>query len=222
MKALIDRIRNINWVPWLSIFFAVGVAGLSIPFSRELFQQLIPFTLLMNLGFLLVFHGKMDVGFLWKVLVVYLFGFFIEMIGTNTGIIFGEYQYGPSLGPKVLHTPLMIGVNWVMLVYASLVIMSKYFENRYFRVLMAAVLMVVYDFALEPSAIAFDMWNWGGPVPLQNYIAWLVISFILIGFAELTQMVNYKNKIAPVLFYIQFIFFTLLDIIMFIGKLWES
>jgi putative membrane protein len=222
MKSLISRIRSINWAPWLSIFFAVGVAGLSLPFSRDLFQQLIPLTLLMNLGLLFIFHGKMDNGFWWKVLVVYLFGFFIEMIGTNTGLVFGEYTYGPSLGPKVFHTPLMIGVNWVMLVYASLVIMSKYFERRYFRVLMAAVLMVVYDFALEPSAIAFDMWNWGGPVPLQNYVAWLVISFILIWFADYTRMVNYNNKLAPVLFYVQFVFFILLDIILIITKIWES
>jgi len=220
MKRVIEKIRSVNWAPWLSIFFAVGVAGLSIPFTRDLFQALIPLTLLMNLALLFIFHGKLTGAFWWKVGVIYLFGFFIEMIGTNTGVVFGEYAYGPSLGPKVLHTPLMIGVNWVMLVYASLVIMSRYFENRYFRVLMAAVLMVVYDFALEPAAVAFDMWSWGGPVPLQNYIAWLVISFVLIYFADLTRLVNVKNKIAPSLFYIQFGFFITLDIIMLITDSW--
>ena len=52
------------------------------------------------------------------------------------------------------------------------------------------MLMVVYDFALEPAAIDLNMWDWGGPVPMQNYIAWLVISLVLTWFDDRTGFVN--------------------------------
>lgn len=220
MKQVIDKIRDFNMVPYLIIFYSVGVAGLIIPYTRDLFIALVPFNLLMNIALLFIYHGKIDVGFVWKAGVVFFAGILVEMVGVNTGLIFGEYQYGATLGLQINHTPLMIGVNWLMLVYASLVITSKFFEKRYFRVLVAAVTMVIYDFALEPFAIDMNMWDWGGPVPMQNYIAWLVISFVLIWFADVTKMVNKKNKIAPALFFVQLGFFILLNSWRFLSELW--
>jgi len=222
MKDIINKIRNFNLAPWLVIFYSVGVAGMIIPQTRELFKALVPLNLLLNVMLLLIYHGRLGPGFACKALVIYSAGFIVEIAGVNTGLIFGSYEYGPTLGPQLFHTPLIIGVNWLMLVYASLVITSRYFEQRYFRVLVAAVLMVVYDFALEPAAIDLDMWDWGGPVPMQNYIAWLVISLILVWFADRTGFVNRKNKIAAPLFFVQLGFFILLDIWMYATIIWGS
>ena len=220
MKEILERIRNFNLAPWLVIFYSVGVAGMIIPQTRELFKFLVPLNLLMNVMLLLIYHGKLDVRFAWKALVIYSAGFIVEIAGVNTGLIFGSYSYGPTLGPQLFYTPLIIGVNWLMLVYASLVITSRFFEKRYFRVILAAVLMVVYDFALEPSAIDLDMWDWGGAVPMQNYLAWLVISLVLVWFADRTGMVNRQNKIAAPLFFVQLGFFILLDLWIVIRELW--
>lgn len=220
MRDSINKIRNYDLAPWLVIFYSVGVAGMIIPQTRELFKAMVPLNLLLNVLLLLIYHGRLDLRFAWKALVIYSAGFIVEIAGVNTGLIFGSYEYGPTLGPQLFHTPLIIGVNWLMLVYASLVITSRFFENRYFRVLVAAVLMVIYDFALEPAAIDLDMWDWGGPVPMQNYIAWLVISFVLIWFADRTGMVNRKNKIAAPLFFVQLGFFILLDIWMYAKIIW--
>lgn len=202
--------------PYLIIFYSVGIAGLIIPQTHELFKVLVPVNLLLNVILLFIYHGKIGFDFAWKAVVIFLAGIFIEVVGVNTGEVFGEYQYGATLGPKLFHTPIMIGVNWLMLVYASLVISSRLTEVRYFRVIIGAVMMVVYDFLLEPAAIDLQMWDWGGAVPMQNYIAWLIISFIFIGFAELTGMVNQKNKIASPLFFVQMGFFFVLNIWIFI------
>lgn len=220
MKEIFNRIRNYNLAPWLVIFYSVGVAGMIIPQTRELFKAMVPLNLLLNVMLLLIYHGRLDLRFAWKALVIYSAGFIVEIAGVNTGLIFGSYSYGPTLGAKLFHTPLIIGVNWLMLVYASLVITSKFIEKRYFRVLVAAVLMVVYDFALEPAAIDLDMWDWGGPVPMQNYIAWLVISLVLVWFADRTGFVNRENKIAAPLFFVQLGFFILLDIWMYAKVIW--
>ncbi|MCF8225816.1 MAG: carotenoid biosynthesis protein [Bacteroidales bacterium] len=221
MKKLIQKIRAFNAVPYLAIFYAVGVAGLIIPATRDLFIKLVPLNLLLNITLLFIYHGRLDYGFAWKALVIFFAGIIVEMVGVNTGLIFGSYEYGATLGPEIFHTPVMIGVNWLMLVYSSLVITSRYFDKRYYRVLFAAIAMVIYDFALEPAAIDMDMWDWGGPVPMQNYLAWLVISFLLIWFADFTGFVNRKNKIAVPLFFVQLVFFILLSVLMNIKVLWE-
>jgi len=215
-----EKIRRFDLAPWLVIFYSVGVAGMIIPQTRELFKALVPLNLLMNVALLLIYHGRLDLRFAWKALVIYSAGYLVELAGVNTGLIFGSYAYGQTLGVKIFHTPLMIGINWLMLVYASLVISSRFIDNRYFRVLVAAVLMVVYDFALEPAAIDLDMWDWGGAVPMQNYLAWLVISLVLVWFADRTGLVNRKNKIAAPLFFVQLGFFILLDVWILIRELW--
>lgn len=220
MRETLEKIRRFNLAPYLVIFYTVGVAGMIIPQTRDLFKALVPLNLLMNVFLLLIYHGKIDLRFAWKALLIYSAGFVVELAGVNTGLIFGSYEYGTTLGPHLFHTPLMIGVNWFMLVYASLVITSKFIEHRYFRILIAAVLMVVYDFALEPSAIDLDMWDWGGAVPMQNYVAWLVISFVLIWFADRSRLVNKENKIAVPLFFVQMGFFILLDLWIVIRELW--
>ncbi len=221
MKDIINKIRDFNIVPYLLIFYGVGIAGLIIPQTRELFIALVPLNLLLNMVLLLIYHGPINSGFMWKAFFIFLAGIFVEVIGVNTGLIFGSYEYGSTLGPKIFHTPVMIGVNWLMLVYASLVITSRYFESTYFRVLFAAVMMVIYDIALEPSAIDLNMWDWGGAVPLQNYIAWLVIAFLLILFADKSRMINRENKIAGPMFFIQLGFFVILDLWMVVNKIWE-
>ncbi|MEX2369383.1 MAG: carotenoid biosynthesis protein [Bacteroidales bacterium] len=220
MREIFERIRNYNLVPWLVIFYSVGVAGMIIPQTRELFKAMVPLNLLLNVLLLLIYHGRLDLRFAWKVLLIYSAGFVVEIAGVNTGLVFGSYTYGPTLGPTLFHTPLIIGVNWLMLVYSSLVITSRFIEQRYFRVIVAAVLMVVYDFALEPAAIELDMWDWGGAVSMQNYIAWLMISLVLVWFADRNEMVNRQNKIAAPLFFVQLGFFILLDIWIVIRELW--
>lgn len=221
MKLFFQKSRNFNIVPCLIIYYTVGLIGLLLPQTHNLFKTLIPFNLLLNLFLLLIYHGRIDFGFIWKSLIIFVAGIFVEVIGVNTGLIFGLYEYGPTLGIKIFHTPLLIGINWLMLVYGSLVITSKFLDKRYFRAIIAAALMVVFDFALEPSAIKLMMWDWGGAVPLQNYVAWFFVSYILIWFADWSGMVNKQNNIAAPLFFIQMLFFIFLDTWMFIKNLWE-
>ena len=39
-----------------------------------------------------------------------------EAIGVNTGLLFGTYEYGANLGFKIFGVPLIIGVNWTVLI----------------------------------------------------------------------------------------------------------
>lgn len=202
-------------VTGLSVYYLVGIIGLSVDRTHTLFQSLVPFTLLFSLYFLWLFHEGGGVRFYLGAIVIFLAGFFIEVAGVNTGMIFGEYSYGKTLGIQVWNTPLIIGVNWLILIYSCRVLTAKYIGNRWWRYLAGAAILVIYDIVLEPAAIRLEMWSWaGGDIPLQNYAGWFlssVILFIILDFF----LKDVRNKIAPALFIIQFAFFLILDIIHF-------
>jgi bisanhydrobacterioruberin hydratase len=209
-----DEIQHaaFKWVREVKIFYAifylVGVLGLSFPETRPLFIRLVPFALILGFAGVLLFHeAKWDLKTLTAFVLVYISGFVIESVGVNTGLIFGEYIYGKTLGYQIFETPLIIGMNWLFLVYVSSSLTEKLNSGKVISFLLPPVLMVVYDLVLEQVAPDLGMWNWKNEViPLQNYIAWFVVAFI---FVLVFRLLNIKtsNKIAPLIFILQFLFF---------------
>lgn len=194
------------------IYYTVGVAGLSVPHTRNLFIDLMPLTLLISSAILLFFHIK------WRKTDVVLFflialaGYLVEVLGVHTGQVFGSYEYGRALGFRLFDTPLLIGLNWLMLTYCVFAIMEDLKLFWPLKALSAAALMVIYDVAMEPVAIRLDMWSWGdGIIPLQNYQAWFIISLIFLSAMHLAG-VKTGNRIAAWLFSAQFMFFVLLNV----------
>jgi len=108
--------------------YGVGLAGMLLPFSRGLFTAITPLNLLFALFWL--FWGK------WPARQVIMTGsviavtsFLIEAAGVNTGKIFGVYAYGNTLGPKLLNTPVIIGLNWFLLIYCTNVISRQLWDR---------------------------------------------------------------------------------------------
>ncbi|MFO8087418.1 MAG: carotenoid biosynthesis protein, partial [Bacteroidales bacterium] len=117
-----------------------------------------------------------------------------------------------TLGPKLMETPLIIGVNWLMLVYMVFAITQKMNMNFFTQVISGTFMLLMYDFLLEPVAIQLDFWSWGGTgIPVQNYLAWIVISAVFIGIWR-AMKVKIENSVASGLFIIQLVFFLLLNI----------
>ena len=125
----------------LTSFYVVGVLGYALPFSRAFFIEIIPLALLFNGLMLFGFHRPYN----WKHIsifsVVFLLGWGIEVLGVKTGVVFGDYSYGPALGLKVSDVPLLIGVNWLMLVYASLSIACYFIKSTVLSALFASFIM---------------------------------------------------------------------------------
>ncbi|HDR67565.1 MAG TPA: carotenoid biosynthesis protein [Bacteroidaceae bacterium] len=221
MRSVLKYIRSRNIVNFLVIFYVVGLTGMIFPFTRELFKHLIPFALLMSTFLLFIFHEDYSNRFWIAAISIFLITYFVEVIGVNTGVLFGDYLYGNTLGLKLFNTPLIIGINWIMLIYCTLFIAGRFVKDKYFMAIVAAAAMVVYDFVLEPSAIYFGMWSWvNGAVPLQNYIAWFFLAFIMNLIAIHFGLVSSKNKVASPLFFIQLLFFIVLDLWIFAEKIW--
>jgi putative membrane protein len=55
----------------------------------------------------------------------------LEVVGVKTGLIFGEYKYGSTLGIKLFEVPLIIGFNWVFVILGSISI-SRLITKMFF------------------------------------------------------------------------------------------
>lgn len=144
---------------------------------------------------------------------VYLAGFFIEVIGVNTGQIFGFYTYGTALGVKLWATPLLIGVNWLILVYCTGVFLETFnLKSQWLFSALGAGILLGIDFLIEPVAIRFDYWSWfEGVIPIQNYLGWYIFSYFLFLFFSGLNF-NKKNNAAVVLLFAQLCFFLALNL----------
>lgn len=203
----------------VAIILLVGIVGFAIPFTHELFQKMTPLVILLGVFGLVFYHdGDRGLKFYAVSLFVLLAGFFVEVVGVKTGLIFGDYIYGTVLGPKVLDTPLMIGVLWLLLVYCARSMVEYWDTSEWIKVILVAVLVTTMDIVLEPVAIALGFWTWDAvQVPMQNYIAWFLIALVFSALFSLTKVKIFNEMGAP-LFFLLFLFFILLNVVILFLK----
>lgn len=164
----------------VAALYAVGAVGLSIPEYQDFFLMLTPAQLLVSLALILGFHrGWNDVFPIFATAAFWL-GFGAELIGIHTGYIFGDYVYGDALGPKLWEVPIVIGVNWFLLVYLTGSVFHKVTDNDFYAALLGATAMTAFDYIMEPVATALDFWYWKFDIiPAGNYLSWFAVAFLI-------------------------------------------
>jgi len=147
------------------------------PQWRELFLALTPWQLVAMAALVLGTHPRPTVRYVGWGVAAFGLGMAFEILGVHTGAVFGQYGYGPVLGPQVLGVPWVIGLNWAVLAYGCGAVAQRWVRPAVGWVPLAAGLMVALDVLIEPVAIALGFWHWGGGLPpLQNYIGWAVVA----------------------------------------------
>lgn len=211
LEFLIKRRRLITII--LILFYIIGAIGFMIPSSSETFFQLTPLALLTTFLFLLLYHEpRYDLKTIIIFFVIYTLGFLVEIIGVNSGLIFGSYVYGSGLGYKIWETPLIIGINWLFLTYVTHSLLKKWKISPLVRILLGSSMMLSYDIILEQVAPYLKMWSFADfEVPLQNYIVWYLLAFFFHTLLILFK-IDTANKIASKLFIMQLVFFIVLTI----------
>lgn len=190
------------------VFYAVAIAGFNIPETKSLFLNLTPLALLLSFTGMMIFHEtNFDRKTIGIFLLIFILGYFAEVAGVLSGRIFGSYQYDNALGWKFLETPLLIGMNWLMLTYGFATIVQQSKLSHIAKLVVAASGMVLYDAVLEPSASALQMWSWeNGQIPPQNYSAWFAFSLLFQWIIQ-GSGIQLKNRIARLILLCQFVFF---------------
>lgn len=201
-------LENLFSIIFLYVFFIAGIIWHVWSLTQDLMLKITPYGLLF--ASLLVLYpfikGKNNKLLIW-VVVTYAFTYLIEIIGVKTGIIFGSYSYGFVLGPKIFDVPIIIGLNWVVVILGAIMISKIFTINLLLSSLITGLLAVIFDLSLETVAMKFGYWFWQwNSVPFQNYLAWFVISFLAALFYNYLN-INLKNTLPKHYFYAQMIFF---------------
>ena len=203
-----ELLRFSIFIVWL-----INVSGFFGMFSdqKELFLKFTPYAILMS--FILIFINSKIIqkGFITSIILIAIFGFIIEYLGANYGILFGAYSYGENLGLKVGNVPLIMAINWILLIIITGNFSEKVFKNSLAsKVIFGSLLMVILDFFIEFSAPKLDYWEFvKHPVPLSNYIWWFLFSIIF----HIIYQTNIKEKeyvLSQNILLIHFLFFGLL------------
>ncbi len=191
----------------LVIFHGVGFWGLLFSNNPGYFQELTPLNLLLTNLLLFSFHRQWNGAFILFAVVVAAVGFLAEVVGVHTGLLFGNYTYGAALGLKLWNVPLLIGLNWLMLVYVTGHLVNLTKLHWLLKAILGAMLMVLLDFFIEPVAMKYDFWSWqGNTIPFSNYAGWMALAFLLQVYFQQASF-RKQNKLSAYVYAVQLLFF---------------
>lgn len=170
-----NRIRKYALYLLLLVYFC---GSIGIVFAPQFFLPFSPISLLLTAFVFMVYQPYRERSYVLAFAGMALLGFVCEVLGVNTGLVFGEYRYGDSLGPKLAAVPLCIALNWAMLVNAGLLVVAGLISSRFASALACASLVTALDLLIEQSAAALDYWYFeDGRAGLHNYAGWFLTSF---------------------------------------------
>ncbi len=209
------------------LFHTIGLVGLLF-FDKDFFLAATPFNLLLSFALLLWTQTPKNKAFFIFVLACFVIGVLVEIIGVNTALLFGDYTYGYVLGPRIGNVPLIIGINWVIIIYCCGISIHTLLIKAINRVATdtgkdpaalkalsvivdGATLAVFFDWLIEPVAVKLGYWQWSGngSIPIFNYISWFGVSLLLLTIFHFAKF-NKQNKFAVNLLLVQLMFFLLL------------
>lgn len=198
----------------LLILFPAGFIFHNISFTR-------PYVLGMTDVFLLSVNSVVYY-FIWKKagsysllawsVIAFLITFLTEYAGVETGKVFGNYHYGSTMFLQLGNVPVVIAFNWIILIMATYALSQKITKIRFLIPFISSILIVAFDYVMEPVAMYLDYWQWyRNEIPLQNYIAWFIISYVFASALSIFR-INPDSKVLRYYFFIQLGFFVLFRI----------
>ena len=201
----------------MSIFFLwlINISGFFgiLSDQNEFFLSTTPYVLSLTLLLLILNHDLSDKKSKIGLILIFLFGLIVEILGVNYGLFFGEYNYGANLGPKIYEVPYVIGFNWVLLIIATGSVSYKIIKGKeIYKILFASFLMVLIDLLIEKSAPKLDFWEFViSPVPFSNYLWWFIFS-ICFQYIFFRTVKTKEYSLSSNILVIQFLFFGMLAV----------
>ena len=109
--------------------------------------------------------------------------YFIELLGSTTGIPFGAYDYTSALTPQVAGVPLLVSFAWAGV---TLVVYGMFAGGgaRWVQLAMMAASITAWDVFLDPQMVGEGYWQWQPAslafrgIPLVNYVGWFATALI--------------------------------------------
>jgi len=121
-----------------------------------------------------------------------IYALLIETFAIQTGMPYGQFNYGGLLGPKLFDSvPVTVLLAWTPLVLGVLAVLPPV-TPLWKRVIVATLSLVVVDMVLDPAAVHIGFWAWDVPgfyygVPLGIFAGWVLsggIAFTAISYLQ--------------------------------------
>jgi putative membrane protein len=198
---------------FLILVYVSGSIGFA--YNPSFFLPFTPFTLLFTCFVFLCYQPLKNKTFILAFAGIALIGFISEVIGVKTGLVFGNYYYGNTLGIKLLGVPLTISINWALLATASILVSTYVFKNKWMIAASSSFIATSIDFLIEQLAPRLDFWYFsGGMAGVHNYIGWFLVSFAAALLFQ-TYLKGGDKKISLIILGLQLLFFGIIYFINF-------
>ena len=198
---------------WILLVHFFGIIG--IYFLPDWFLPATPIIILVSAVVVFLRYEKYRSSRVVAFIVIAVLAYLIELYGVKSGNLFGTYSYGNNLGWKLFDVPLIIGVNWAVLIIVAQQLTTHYIgiDNRFFSAISVATLMTMFDMLLEVLAPQFDFWSFThfNYEPLENFIACFGVSFCF-GLFSYSHFRN-QNRTAVLYGIAQLVFFMVLGVL---------
>ena len=200
-----------------SIFFVwlINISGFFGVLSdqKDFFLSTSPFAILISFILLLLNHNFRQKGFATALISIIIIGFLVEFLGVNYDLFFGSYEYGNNLGYKIGGVPIIMSINWLVLIFLTGSFTEKIIPNSLpLKVIFASLLMVFIDIFLEICAPKLDYWKFNEEiVPMSNYNSWFIISAICL-YIYFRSIKDKEYKLSTNMLVIHLAFFGLLSV----------
>ena len=200
-----------------SIFFVwlINISGFFGVLSdqKDFFLSTSPFAILISFILLLRNYNIRQKGFITALISIITIGFLVEFLGVNYDLFFGSYEYGNNLGYKIGGVPIIMSINWLVLIFLTGSFTEKIIPNSLpLKVIFASLLMVFIDIFLEICAPKLDYWKFNEEiVPMSNYNSWFIISAICL-YIYFRSIKDKEYKLSTNMLVIHLAFFGLLSV----------
>ena len=128
-----------------------------------------------------------------------------ELIGTGSGLPFGEYRYSGLLGFKVAdRVPMLVPLSWFLMALPAYGLSVVAFPGRGKtapRLLFATAALVAWDLALDPAMSRLaPYWIWGqtGPyygMPWINLFGWALTGVVIMSAFEVLGVASWVSSV---------------------------
>ena len=190
---------------FLILVYVSGAIGFVL--NPAFFIPFTPYNLVFTSFVFLLHQPVQKSAYLSGFLGLLVIGFISEAVGVKTGLVFGEYSYGNSLGYALLGVPLTISLNWALLINSGVLITKSLSDNKLLCAIFSASLITGIDLLIEQTAARMDFWYFkAGVAGIHNYIGWFVISFFASFFFQ-KQIQAGDKKVAIIIIGLQVFFF---------------
>ncbi len=132
-------------------------------------------------------------------------GLVAEAVGVASGLPFGAYVYGDSLGWKVFDVPVVVPLAWAMFAYPCLLVGLRLGRP----VLAGAWALASWDLFLDPQMVEAGHWRWldveqavpgTTNIPLSNTAGWAVVALVIMAVLAKLPRVEADDRVPAALF----------------------